>query len=40
MYFKKQELIWLSHISILSVPDEGYSKNGLCALNLKSTFLL
>jgi len=24
----------------LSVPDEGYSRNVLCALNLISTFLL
>ena len=24
--------------SILSVPDEGYSRNALCALNLISTF--
>jgi len=23
----------------LSVPDEGYSRNGFCALNLISTFL-
>jgi len=27
-------------ISILSVPDEGYSRNESCALNLISTFLL
>jgi hypothetical protein len=26
--------------SILSVIDEGYSRNGSCALNLISTFLL
>ena len=26
--------------SILSVLDEGYSRNGSCALNLISTFLL
>ena len=25
---------------ILSVPDEGYSRNASCALNLISTFLL
>jgi hypothetical protein len=25
---------------ILSVPDEGYSRNSSCALNLISTFLL
>ena len=24
---------------ILSVPDEGYARNSLCALNLISTFL-
>jgi hypothetical protein len=29
---------WLSNLSILSVPDEGYSRNALCALNLMSTF--
>ena len=33
-------IIWLSNLSILSVPDEGYSRNALCALNLKSMFLL
>ena len=27
-------------LSILSVPDEGYSRNVLCTLNLISTFLL
>jgi len=26
--------------SILSVPDEGYSRNVSCAINLISTFLL
>ena len=31
--------IWLSNISMLSVPDEGYSRNASCALNLISTFL-
>ena len=25
---------WLSDLSILSVPDEGYSRNASCALNL------
>jgi len=30
--------LWLSNLSILSVPDEGYSRNALCALNLISTF--
>ena len=29
---------WLSNLSILSVPDEGYSRNALCTLNLISTF--
>jgi hypothetical protein len=33
-------IIWLSHLSILSVPDEVYSRNASCTLNLKSTFLL
>jgi hypothetical protein len=33
-------IIWLSGLSILSVPDEGYSRNALCALNLIATFLL
>jgi hypothetical protein len=28
---------WLSNISILSVPDEGYSRHASCALNLIST---
>jgi len=31
---------WVSNLSILSVPDEGYSRNASCALNLISTFLL
>ena len=34
-----QKLIWLSNLSILSVPDEGYSRNASCALNQISTFL-
>ena len=29
-----------SKLSILSVPDEGYSRNASCTLNLISTFLL
>ena len=33
-------IIWLSNLLILSVPDEGYSRNVPCALNLMSTFLL
>ena len=31
---------WLSNLSILNVPDEGYSRNASCILNLISTFLL
>ena len=27
-------IIWLTKLSILSVPDEGYSRNASCALNL------
>jgi len=34
------DIIWLSNLSILSVPDEGYSRKMFCALNLISTFLL
>jgi hypothetical protein len=33
-------IIWLSNLSILSVPDKGYSRNVSCTLNLTSTFLL
>ena len=33
-------LIWLFNLSDLRVPEEGYSTNELCALNLISTFLL
>ena len=32
-------IIWLFNLSILRVPDEGYSKNVSCALNLISTLL-
>ena len=35
----KRYIIWLSNLLILSVPDEGYSRNASCALNLISTFL-
>ena len=31
-------IILLSNLSILNVPDEGYSSNASCALNLISTF--
>jgi len=39
--FNKQDfrIIWLSNILALSVPDEGYSGNVSCALNLLSAFL-
>ena len=30
----KVKIIWLSNISILSVPDESYPRNVSCALNL------
>jgi hypothetical protein len=30
--------LWLSNLSTLSVPDEGYSRNALCVLILISTF--
>ena len=33
-------IIWLSNLPVLSVPDEAYSRNASCALNLISTFLL
>ena len=33
-------IIWLSNILALGVPDEGYSRNASCALNLISTVLL
>jgi len=35
----KLEIIWLSNLSILSVPYEGYSRNASCALNKIYTFL-
>ena len=40
LMFLKLLSIWLSNVSILSVPDEGYSRNVLCALSLISTYLL
>ena len=36
----KLYIIWLSNILALSVPDEGYSRNASCALNLIFTYLL
>ena len=35
----KLEIIWLSNLSNLGVPEEDYSRNVSCALNLISTFL-
>ena len=32
------KIIWFFNLSILSEPDEGYSRNALCALNWISTF--
>ena len=37
---KHLPIICLSNLSILNVPDEGYSRNASCALNVISTFLL
>ena len=34
------KVIWLFNFSILRVPDEDYSKNAPCALNLISTFFI
>jgi hypothetical protein len=36
----KFKIILLSNLSVLSVPDEGYSRNAPCALNWISTFFL
>jgi len=33
-------IIWFSNLSILNVPDEDYSRNASCTLNMISTFLL
>jgi len=35
-----ETFILISNLSILSIPDEDYSRNASCALNLISTFLL
>ena len=40
MYVTVTFIIWLFNISILSVPDDGYSRNASCALNFISTFVL
>ena len=33
-------MIWLSDLSMWSVPDEGYSRNVSCVQSMISTFLL
>jgi hypothetical protein len=35
-----QHLVWFSNILALSVPDEGYSRNASCTLNLISMILV
>jgi hypothetical protein len=35
-----QPLVWFSNIVALSVPDEGYSRNASCTLNLISMILV
>jgi len=35
----KLYIIWFSNLSISSVLGDDYSRNALCILNLKSTFL-
>jgi len=35
---KDLKIIWLSKTLTLNEPDEGYSRNKTCALNLISTF--
>jgi hypothetical protein len=37
---EEANIILLSNLSILRVPEEGYSRNASCALNLMSTFLM
>jgi hypothetical protein len=34
----KFQIIWLFNLSILSVPNEGSSRNASCALNLRFYF--
>ena len=36
---KTYKIIWLSNLSTLSVPDQGYSRNASHTLNFKSAFL-
>ena len=31
------DIIWFSHISVLSVHDDGYSRNASCVLNMISS---
>jgi len=40
MFDKKKHEIWPSSLLILSVPNEGNSRDVSCALNLISMFLL
>ena len=37
---KDFKIIWLSNLLINNVPDESYSRNMSCTLELISTFLL
>jgi hypothetical protein len=36
---KTFKIIWFSNLSTLSIPDEGYSRNVSCALNLIFIFI-
>jgi hypothetical protein len=40
LWLPKLQIIWLSDLSILSIPDAGFSRNASYALNLIFTFLL
>ena len=40
LLFPKKLIIWLSNLSNLRVPDEGYSRDAPCALNLISAFFI
>ena len=40
LFYEMYTMIGDMIISFFSVPDEGYSRNALCVLNLISTFLL
>jgi hypothetical protein len=39
-YSQNFKVIWFSNLSTFSVPDEGYSRNASCTLNLICTFSL